>query len=147
LISILGAIIDVRSDATKLEGYRAGVAALRLLADAQPLFFLAQYGSLLRGLSLEAHNRGLDMEAESTMMESVGVLRNAVELQGNVHLRSLGFSMRYAIDKFGHKELQDEYDKLVKREVEYISSRRILKPEMPGINPSWKKHRWWWPFK
>jgi len=87
------------------------------------------------------------------MIESIKVLRRAEDIQGNACIRELGYSIGYAIDTFGRKELQEEYNKVVQREVEYISNRMSFSQAAGEAQPgaqqqpsSPKQRRRWWPF-
>ena len=89
---------------------------------------------------------GQQVEATDAGMASVNALKRAMELEGNVHLRELGFSMRHAIDALGREDLREEYDKVVQLEVESVMNRLPISDETASVSAGNSGKRWWWPF-
>jgi tetratricopeptide (TPR) repeat protein len=123
LMSIGRELLNSTPQSQRLEGCRVYAAILDQLADANPPSFRHYQGVALHALAQAAKAKGAAIEGDRAIMRSVEALREALEMQGDAVLRDIGQAMRTAIDSFGQEQLRAEYDELVRREVEYITSR------------------------
>jgi hypothetical protein len=149
LMSVGRELLSSTPDSQRLEGIRVYVAILDQLADANPLSFRRDQGVALHALAQAARAKGLRIEADRAIMRSVEMLREALEMQGEVILRDVGQAMRTAIDSFAQEQLRSEYDALVRREAAYVTQRSpALRKQMRedfenrgSLKDFWKRFR------
>jgi hypothetical protein len=120
LMGIGRSLLDAAPESQRVESCRMYAALMTHLGDANPPSFRHYQGLAPATLAMAVREAGLELEADRSMGRALTALREALDMNGDAVLRDLGQVMRTAIDSFGFEDLHDEYEQLVKREVEYI---------------------------